>query len=534
MSRATLISKIPIEIWTEIFLTLEDDLFDYGETYPPSWKDLGHVLPLIELTQVCSSWREMLLNFPPFWTKIIVGGSLEESWLDELVRRSRGLPLYVKGVTSGKIGDDNIDHVMKYIAQIRTLELNVGFDALSESWESRRNKKPTQAPLLEEVRLQSFNERGDEDFVLNLYAEEILCRVEAPKLKRFHSQLCPPPSLHKFTSLRELEIVNQGFKVVILPSEFLFQALSALHLLERLVWIGRLQSSHPSPPEGQTFHLPHLRIVTLGIDSGPLLDFFDRIDTNPSCTFHLKITHDWGNLSAFQRLSHAISARVKKSKGGKELKATVDLKISSGRGPLAFEMRTRASAESKPNFRLSIRYRYPGRNLNPHIAYTLLESSRSALREVFNDPDIAKVNISWGQHDLDTGTSSFARLLHGTEDGLMMRSVNELTVENLHRSFFRELLIMNNPIPLPSLEILRITGSATSDVQEGKDQGDVIRDYINSRLMRPGTSALETVDIRGLDPESTLYTSLVDAAQSKNLRANLLTAIREWRIEDRT
>ncbi|KAJ2933719.1 hypothetical protein H1R20_g3382, partial [Candolleomyces eurysporus] len=247
------------------------------------------------------------------------------------------------------------------------------------------------------------------------------------------------------------------------------------------------------------------------------------------------ITHNWGNLSAYQRLSHAISARVKKSKGGKELKATVDLKISSEKGPLALEMRTRAqsaSAESKPNFRLSVRYRYPCQNLTPPIAYILLESSRHALREVFNDPDIAKVNISWEQHNLDTGTFSFARLLHGREDGLMMRSVNELVVENLHRLFFRELLIMNDPIPLPSLEILRITGSGTADVQEGKDQEDVIRDYINSRLMLPGISALETLDIRGLDPESTLYTSLVDAAQSKNLRANLLTATREWRIED--
>ncbi|KAJ2923182.1 hypothetical protein H1R20_g13911, partial [Candolleomyces eurysporus] len=487
MNKATLISKIPVEIWTEIFLTLEDDLFDHGETYPPSWEDLGHVLPPIEVTQVCSSWRTILLDFPPFWTKIILGGLLEESWLSELVRRSRGLPLHVKAVTSGKIGDDNIDHVTKYIAQIRTLELNVGFEVpSSESRRSRRNKKPVQAPLLEEVRLQPLNERDDETFVLNLYAENILCRIEAPKLKRFHSQLCPPPSLHIFTSLRELEIVNKGFQVVILPSEILFQALSALHLLEKLVWIGRLQSSHPSPLEGQTFHLPHLRSVTLGIGPGPLLDFFDRIDTNTGCTFHLMITHNWGNLSAYQRLSHAISARVKKSKGGKELKATVDLKISSGRGPLALEMRTRAqsaSAESEPNFRLSIRYRYPEQNLTPHIAYILLESSRPALREVFNDPDIAKVNISWEQHNLDTGTFSFARLLHGREDGLMMSSVNELTVENLHRLFFRELLIMNDPIPLPSLEILRITGSGTADVQEGKDQGDVIRDYINLRLM---------------------------------------------------
>ena len=133
MNNATLISKLPIEIMTEIFLVLEDDLFNYGETYPPSWEDLNHVLPPLEVTQVCSSWRRMLLRFPPFWTKIILGGLSEESWLDELVRRSQGLPLNIKAITNTEIRDCNINHVMKYIAQIRSLELNAGFLPISLS-----------------------------------------------------------------------------------------------------------------------------------------------------------------------------------------------------------------------------------------------------------------------------------------------------------------------------------------------------------------------------------------------------------------
>jgi hypothetical protein len=323
---------------------------------------------------------------------------------------------------------------------------------------------------------------------------------------------------------------------VIYSAELFFKALSTLHLLERLVWISCLDSDPDDTSlEGQTFHLPHLRSVTLGVDRDPLLDFLNRVYPNPSCTFHLDVATDWGNSFAFQRLSRAISARVKKSKGGEELEATVDLKVSSEKGPLTFEICTGpqcALAEREPDFRLSIAcpnhiVNDPGRYV---VLFKLVVPLRHAIQEVLINPDITKFNMSWEwEADKVVNRFSFALVLAGPGAESMMANVDELTAKNPHPSFFEELLAMVDPPPLPSLRVIRITGRGIADIRGGVLQADAIRDYINSRRMLSETSDIETVDIRGLDPGTTLYSSLVNVAQSGGLGANLLTATREWR-----
>ena len=53
-------------------------------------------------SQVCRHWRNLMLNTPSLWAKsidlnLIFSGSFKIKWLEELLRRSRTAPLWIKG-----------------------------------------------------------------------------------------------------------------------------------------------------------------------------------------------------------------------------------------------------------------------------------------------------------------------------------------------------------------------------------------------------------------------------------------------------
>ncbi|KAJ2933720.1 hypothetical protein H1R20_g3383, partial [Candolleomyces eurysporus] len=149
----------------------------------------------------------------------------------------------------------------------------------------------------------------------------------------------------------------------------------------------------------------------------------------------------------------------------------------------------------------------------------LLIQSSHVLQHILNDPDITKLKVALTDN-LNFCRSFFSLLFQISETRFVMNNVTELTVHNVHQYFFYDLLISRTPL-FPALEILRITGTGTTDLDTGKAQSELIRQLISSG-QKPRT--LDTVDIRDLDPKSALYAALVNAAKFGVLGANLLTS----------
>ncbi|KAJ2915236.1 hypothetical protein MD484_g5176, partial [Candolleomyces efflorescens] len=525
MSRDLGISKLPLELLTEIFLTLEASLFNYGETYPRSWERRCHILPPLGVTHVCSSWRNILLKYPPYWTKIVVGGIFQpdsQHWVSELVHRSRGLPLDIKVISHPHSFGYNIDCIMEHIAQIRSLELaDAGFLALTEY---RKGSILLQAPLLEQVVLRNYAfEDNYHNFHLGMprsFVEDPLWRIEAPKITRYSSGPgFSPYVVTKFTAITKLEVFGSGENEALLPSNIFFRALSELHHLENLAWITPLESSHPF--NGPTVHLSHLRSVTLGIDPRPLLDFLRWVEFGASCTVDLKIDTSWIDRpphSDVDELARAISDQEKKMKVYKDQKTTVNLKFSR-KDPFVFELiHSQRQLEgvviappASPNIRLSVE-REKGDLLS-----RVLTLFCSSLHIVLNEANISDVKVAWMENLEDVFARFSLTCIFAAwrpDRRVVMEAVTELTVHNVHWMFFDDLGFTGL---CPSLQTLRITGAGTMDSREADMQ------KISIRALRGLGGNLQVVDIRGLDPKSALYTSLVNAVECATFEPTLLT-----------
>ncbi|RXW11998.1 hypothetical protein EST38_g13856 [Candolleomyces aberdarensis] len=252
-----------------------------------------------------------------------------------------------------------------------------------------------------------------------------------------------------------------------------------------------------------------------------MLDFFHRVDTNPSCTFELMIDTEWGDSSTLKTLSRAVSDRAKRLRVDEGRGTIADISCDI-EGYLVFELHSRpqdTTAENEPDFRLAIdapKAQWIDQLTRAYMPILLIQSSHALQYILSNDPDITRLRLALTDN-LNFNRSFFSLLFQISETHFVMKNVTDLTVHNVHIYFFNDLLVSRTPL-FPALEILRITGTGTTDLSTGNAQSELIRQLVSSQKSR----TLDTVDIRGLDPESALYASLANAAKFGILGANLL------------
>ncbi|TFY57034.1 hypothetical protein EVG20_g8700 [Dentipellis fragilis] len=257
-------------------------------TLSPGW---------MAVTHVCRRWREVALQRPTLWTTIST--DLGQTWMEEMLARSRSLPLTVRA----HIQDDC--DVFSLIAQMsRTVHLHLALDDVIELG-SPCSLIVQPAPILETCSLSLLDEEDDEYFdpPHNLFAQN------APRLHSLELEVCTVHwSSLAFVSLVKLSITvpaDNPWRPLSPPAyrEELLQALSKMPKLENLTLDNCLPDSKNMADDGPgmphnpntVIQPPLLKILSLIGKPYDITAFLPSLRLLPTCKLSMTCEVEWRN-----------------------------------------------------------------------------------------------------------------------------------------------------------------------------------------------------------------------------------------------
>ncbi|KAF6763736.1 hypothetical protein DFP72DRAFT_873284 [Ephemerocybe angulata] len=454
-------TRFPIEILTEIFLALTIEVF--LETH--SNFEIPE-LPSRVPSQVCSEWRRVLLNYPPYWTKIVLGGFSQREWFDELAKRSKGRPLDVRVYSDPyhpthlrrERPVTNVDHAMHHISQIRSLEVYANFSELQVAFVRLRH--PVKAPFLERLVVEKYpypiSPARMEDMEISRQELRKLSkkagRISAPLLRHLKSHCYSRVLLlGPFRSLRKIEITDTRY-LEILTHDELLESLSRLPELEELICKAEL--SGPENPSGKHVSLPRLKHLTLWTSAEPFHIVLSAIEAHPSCIFNFHGRRPRNGLTS-QLVSGTIA--------------------------------------------LNVLYVYPNPRTEQSSFLRLSLGREEYLRWDPIHPLFESVETGWNLGPPMLG---------------LLNTLGSVTDLNLHDIKGDMMTCLSIPGIFPNLEVLRISGDTTEEARQVETPRGVERqrlvDTLKERKRSPCRLAL--IDLAGLDPSDPLYLDLMESA----------------------
>ncbi|KAI0766630.1 hypothetical protein BD413DRAFT_615043 [Trametes elegans] len=275
-------SRLPPEILSEIFTLVAVDHFQsmrkmhYGSFRAYKW---------IALTHVCRAWRNIALNTPRLWSRIIV---TQSDMALEVLSRSRKAPLHVSATVNAP--DDPRAAVLDAIVKepSRLEELHVTAPArMVHAWSSKWTQP---ADNLEKLSLDSDLKAFDHS---SLFASSSLCPQlfsgHAPSLRHLDVQRIAIDWNHPLfcETLRSLTIhANYDITPKLGVFTQLLDALVNMKQLERLQLneaIPRLAEEGTHSPEVQrTVMLPNLQLIDLFSDGTECAQLLRHLSLPPT------------------------------------------------------------------------------------------------------------------------------------------------------------------------------------------------------------------------------------------------------------
>ncbi|KAJ2921859.1 hypothetical protein H1R20_g15235, partial [Candolleomyces eurysporus] len=487
------ISRFPVEVLTRILMVLNDDLF-YEDHSPFETPDL----PLLSVTQVCAEWRKILLNYPVFWTKIMLGGVSQKRLLEHMATHARGLPLDVKVYVDPyydlySTRTTNIDHVWGRAAKIRSLCIRASLPDMTYSCLGRHGTV-IGAPLLERLTLET---NRDANFPANT-VDKVLYQIKAPRLREFASFNHPLPQCSLFPStLQELHFVGEVAK-----SSHLLQYLPQFSELKRLTLRSVFADALPSA--AQPIHLPGLMELKLHTNIEPLLYLLTNTKVHPHCKFDLCLDFCRPRGSLLGDLATAIGEKARcVLRGHPSEDPALDLELWKA-GKVIFRLLAGSVNASPPHLQISI---HDSRN-----DLTLTQNAGVFLILLQHIPAVAILKIRV--------FGSFDCCLTPIFVAAPMQTVTDLTLYDPQPYIWTEICTFKHTLPsflpLQSLQVLRIAGKTNtmSRIKGSKLTGLTgIKQLLSSVRYRASTSfPLKVIDICGLDSQDPLHAALSEAA----------------------
>ncbi|KAF8900435.1 hypothetical protein CPB84DRAFT_1029131 [Gymnopilus junonius] len=229
-------------------------------------------------SQVCQSWRRLLLGSPSIWGRLIHLDHLGQSsnlWKHEVLRRTGNAPLYIRGVSIRRNAELFFFHIIDVEwTRIRRIDVKIKNEWHAEAW--RPLLRPN--PMLETFYLRYF------DSSVSLGPEGNLFSDSAPFLREFSS-----PSI-RFSL--DAPWLSQIQHITISHKYPLSELLLAMKSMECLVHISiqdgfNVNSSQTTEP--LSLSLPRLLYINLRGHPSACCRFLECITPAPGCGLRLAL-----------------------------------------------------------------------------------------------------------------------------------------------------------------------------------------------------------------------------------------------------
>ncbi|KJA24818.1 hypothetical protein HYPSUDRAFT_38489 [Hypholoma sublateritium FD-334 SS-4] len=261
--------------------TLNEDILLYIFTLNADmFSDTDALLTTCVTSQVCQSWRDLMLATPSLWARLIdmyyISKSLGNEWRDELIRRSGTAPLYIRAQEIDRSG--NVLRILRENWH-RTQRLVV--HDLTSSVDLTRLVFALPAPYLETFAVTlggTHAEDNEEALFVPLFGGH------APMLRSFHLSNhaldLRAPWLHNLHSL----VLADKYSV-----RDALAVLAETHGLQELTIYPKNESPAYIPPYQPVVSLPRLR--SLYCNGQPLIcrTLLDYVDIPLGCSLEICI-----------------------------------------------------------------------------------------------------------------------------------------------------------------------------------------------------------------------------------------------------
>lgn len=278
INEAVPVAVIPPEVLAETFAYL-----------PGAWHQPMD-FEWLAVTHVCHHWREVALNTPRLWTRINLHKNLDI--LQEYLARSKQAPLEVTGGgynTHTCLLSPQICLVLSEIHRIQAWDLFMSHEVLVAVTKSLIHSSTTYLKVLQvtcdATSCDPDGEEEDSDFLSTLFAS-----VTMPSLENLFLEVCTLDWSNTVLPLTLTSLTVTGGTPG--TTADVVRAVSGLPLLERL---NLFQVIH-SPPESEmsvlpiaTYHLSHLKELTITAPSLPCLHFINHFTYPASATLSLDL-----------------------------------------------------------------------------------------------------------------------------------------------------------------------------------------------------------------------------------------------------
>ena len=259
-------------------------IFRFCALVEPPWSG-GQKLGWIGVTHVCQRWRQVALDDPSLWARI-VGVSPSAEWIFEALVRARDAPLLFDIV--GTPSPEVLSKIPPHISHTRKLRL----PCLSiQDSQFVQEICALEAPVLEYFEL-GVSDTSPIAFH-QLAAGMTLFKGHTPKLRSFTtSHITIPWSLIPRGQLTQLRIIfSRGISTPSIPSlddsNELFDLLINSPNLEILSLEFCFPSMLSQVSHGEPVHLPRLSRLSLGGTTSRVTNLLKRMKLPSSATLHL-------------------------------------------------------------------------------------------------------------------------------------------------------------------------------------------------------------------------------------------------------
>ncbi|KDR84486.1 hypothetical protein GALMADRAFT_715001 [Galerina marginata CBS 339.88] len=281
------IHNLPNELFLLIF-AMNADMFS----------DINALKDTHRTALVSKKWRQILLDSPSIWGKHIdlnvlcKDTTVKEEWTSEILRRSTGALLWIRGAVSGRQTRMFFEPLIKNNwTQIQKLVVDVApIDESSPTWQTILQPAPNLETF--EVRFYHYNPKeglnfhapwtvtSEDELLFSRFTRDHLFANNAPSLREFvPTQIYFSPGAPWLSNVRSVSFTSP------VSLHKVFQAIEQIPLLERL----NLEELQYSPNQSKLPHLsfPRLTVIVLSDLLFVCSQVLNHITPAPGCSLSL-------------------------------------------------------------------------------------------------------------------------------------------------------------------------------------------------------------------------------------------------------
>ncbi|KAF4612772.1 hypothetical protein D9613_011890 [Agrocybe pediades] len=244
-------------------------------------------------SQVCRSWRSLLLESPRVWSRLLDLDYLERSkdeWKEEVISRIGEAPIWIEGRIKPSTYPFMMSVLEKKWRNVEVLQLR---GSLAEFPTADWSFLGREAPNLQRFFMHFAESASDRNSITSRQYSSVLFNNVAPRLRQFEfSSACPVEVSASWLSNLHSIIFSIGHTV-----SNIFSVLSNTPQLERLSFQPQSILAEDDMTKLPTINLPRLELLRLDyLQCSEALPFLEFINPSPRCLLSLEKHRSFGRI----------------------------------------------------------------------------------------------------------------------------------------------------------------------------------------------------------------------------------------------